>query len=286
MKKEDQPVLYSLRMRAFNGQKHLSGGEDIVDKVSLKTRLLELLDQGLEPSLNQMTAPPHSINIRIDPVHTQDIKTISLLPVFCLKTKSLEETWFFLKKAFERLGEVFGIPGTLGYRQAEKLLSDKNDPLTGASLLLPDAECLSPNGSGIRVTHFGIKPSLKNELLQESVIHGLGSGRRFIEALQISSKILSHGKAAFELCLSDNPEYTTGYLSVRGVGYIRLPLIKPAGLCAGGRIIGVLNTFIESDMSEMIGYLTESPVLFTSRNPLSPPEDPKDILERFLTQNG
>ncbi|MHB1285636.1 MAG: 6-carboxyhexanoate--CoA ligase [Leptospirales bacterium] len=286
MNKEEQPVLYSLRMRAFNGQKHLSGGEDIVDNVALKTRLLELLDQGLEPSSKQLIDPPHSINIRIDPVHTKDIKTISLLPVYCLKTKRLEETWFFLKKAFEGMGEVFGISGTLGYQQAEKLLSDKNDATTGASLLLPNAESRIPNGDGIRITHFGINPSLKDELTQESAIHALGSGRRFIEALQISSKILSHEKTAFELCLSDNPEYTTGYLSVRGVGYIRLPFVKPPGLRAGGRIIGVLNTFIESDMLEMVGYLTESPVLFTSRNPLYPPEDLEDILKRVLTQNG
>ena len=286
MSRKELPALYSIRMRAFLEQKHLAGGEDIVDTSALPTRILELFDQGMSTSSKNPLAPPHSINIRIDPVHMEEIRNIPLLPVFCLQSTSHEKTWAFLTKAFERMEAIFGTPAMATHRHARDLLSKDHTTLSGASLLLSGGEHLTPDGTGIRVTHFGIRPGLRTELMQESAVHLAGSGRRFIEALQISSKILSHQETAFELCLSDNPDYTTGYLSVRGVGYIRLPFLKHPGLPSGGRIIGIRKSFDQATLSEIIHYLTEVPVLFTSRNPLHPPENDDELLSRFQATDG
>lgn len=286
MDKKELPALYSLRMRAFIEQTHLAGGEDIVDLKSLPDRMLELFDRGMVPSSKKPLDPPHSINIRIDPIDPGELLEETLLPVFCLKTSSHHETWQFLEKAFNKVEESFEIADLNIYKYAEELLSKDRLPISGASILLSSGEILSPNGTGIRVTHFGIRPSLRTDLTQESSIHVAGSGRRFIEALQISSKILSHPETIFELCFSDNPEYTTGYLSVRGIGYVRLPFAKPPEVRAGGRIIGLRKTFHPSGLPEIERYLTGVPVLFTARNTLYPPENEDDLLSRFRRSDG
>ncbi|MHB8421748.1 MAG: 6-carboxyhexanoate--CoA ligase [Leptospirales bacterium] len=281
MDKKELPVLYSLRMRAFLEENHLAGGEDIVNLESLPTRMLELLDCGMVASSKNFPDSPHSINIKIDPIRPGEIREESLLPVFCLKTSSGDETWQFLKEAFSFIETSFEMPDLNIYKLAEDLLSKDRPPISGASILLPSGELLILNQTGVRVTHFGIRPSLRTDLTQESVIHVAGTGRRFIEALQISSKVLSHPETVFEICFSDNPEYTTGYLSVRGIGYIRLPYAKLSGISSGGRIIGLRKTFKQSAVPEIVHYLTQVPILFTKRNPLHPSENKDDLLLRF-----
>jgi 6-carboxyhexanoate--CoA ligase len=61
-----------------------------------------------------------------------------------------------------------------------------------------------------------------------------------------------------ELCISDNPDYTTGYVALRKYGYIRIPHIKRKGRKNGGRVF-----FIEehTDRDSVIEYLEKTPVL-------------------------
>ena len=77
------------------------------------------------------------------------------------------------------------------------------------------------------------------------------------EALAVATKTLWAGVVA-ELCWSDEPDYTTGYVATPLAGYVRLPDFKPDG-AAGGRIF-FLDTR-NTDVEHCIGRLEREYVL-------------------------
>jgi len=79
------------------------------------------------------------------------------------------------------------------------------------------------------------------------------------EALVLASKVAAGSGIVAELCWSDDPEYTTGYVA-SGHGYIRIPHCKPLGNTVGGRIFFV-NPL--ADLSMLENYLQHQPVLVT-----------------------
>ena len=60
-----------------------------------------------------------------------------------------------------------------------------------------------------------------------------------------------------EVCISDDPDYTTGYVATRSLGYVRVPNMKSAGSPVGGRLF-LVNT---DDVAEVVAYLEHTPVL-------------------------
>jgi|UniRef100_A0A7C3QQS6 6-carboxyhexanoate--CoA ligase len=272
--------LYSVRMRAFINDQHLSGGEDLVSRNALGERVLSLLEQGLTSSKNSDSLAP-SLNIRIEPVPETDIVPSVLLPVYCLESGSHEDTLSFLRNALDTGFARLSVPGKMLFGHFLDILGGSGQKLSGASFILPSGQRVTPEKTGVRVSHFGIIPHLRQILLKEAATHPAGSGRRFIEALQIASKIMSHPVPEIEVCVSDNPDYTTGYLALKGFGYIRLPHIKPEGQEWGGRLIGLSSEIPPSLLSELSFYLSRVPVLFVDRSPLFPSENAIALLERL-----
>jgi 6-carboxyhexanoate--CoA ligase len=62
-----------------------------------------------------------------------------------------------------------------------------------------------------------------------------------------------------ELCISDDPNYTTGYVATRTHGYIRLPRIKKRGVPFGGRAFFITG----GEVKDLIKYLQITPVLIS-----------------------
>ncbi|MPN40940.1 6-carboxyhexanoate--CoA ligase [bioreactor metagenome] len=77
------------------------------------------------------------------------------------------------------------------------------------------------------------------------------------EALVLASKVAAAPDIAAELCWSDDPDYTTGYVASK-TQYIRIPHLKSFGSPVGGRIFFVSPG---SDIDNLITYLEEQPVL-------------------------
>ncbi|HDH00387.1 MAG TPA: hypothetical protein ENG80_01065, partial [Nitrospirae bacterium] len=69
-----------------------------------------------------------------------------------------------------------------------------------------------------------------------------------------------------ELCISDDPSYTTGYIAIKPEGYIRIPNIKSRGCPSGGRAY-----FLKSrcNVSGVIDYLEKRPVMVTEPSRLN-----------------
>ena len=49
---------------------------------------------------------------------------------------------------------------------------------------------------------------------------------RVKEALMLASKAASWPDVIAEVCISDDPDYTTGYIASKELGYLRIPNIK------------------------------------------------------------
>ena len=78
------------------------------------------------------------------------------------------------------------------------------------------------------------------------------------EALLLASKVASCRDILAEICVSDDPDYTTGYIASRKFGYLRILNIKKTGSMCGGRVFFVREG---ADPGKVISYLQNKPVV-------------------------
>jgi 6-carboxyhexanoate--CoA ligase len=110
---------------------------------------------------------------------------------------------------------------------------------------------------GVRVSRLGIT-GLASKLLSTRLSRDKINTDTVKEALVIASKVVSHKDVIAELCISDDPDYTTGYVASKKFGYVRVPHIKRQGSKSGGRAFFVRES---SDIPALINYLETMPVL-------------------------
>ena len=60
--------------------------------------------------------------------------------------------------------------------------------------------------------------------------------QHFREALVLATKVAHQNNILGELCISDDPDYVTGYFASRALGYVRITKMKEPGSPKGGRI--------------------------------------------------
>ena len=107
-------------------------------------------------------------------------------------------------------------------------------------------ERLDAGNRGVRVSHMDSFDSDK-----------LGDNEHMREALVLASKVQSAEGIVGELCWSDDPDYTVGYVACNGV-YHRLTNMKEFGSDIGGRVFFVRS---DIDSESVIEYLERAPVL-------------------------
>lgn len=78
------------------------------------------------------------------------------------------------------------------------------------------------------------------------------------EALILASKVASAPGIVGEICISDDPEYTTGYLTTNGI-YHRIPHCKLAGSAIGTPVF--LFDSRQASLDTCIDFLEHTPVL-------------------------
>ncbi len=123
-------------------------------------------------------------------------------------------------------------------------------------------ERLEPDRSrGIRVSRFDWSDEALRSITEELARLGL-THFRTREALSLATKVAHSPGIVAELCWSDDPDYTAGYVASREYGYVRLPLLKEAGKAGGGRAFFVDRQGFEPDV--FIAYLTRQPVVITA----------------------
>jgi 6-carboxyhexanoate--CoA ligase len=110
---------------------------------------------------------------------------------------------------------------------------------------------------GVRVSRLGISDAAEKGLSRRLAGSGIDTAT-VREAVILASKVASCDGIIAELCISDDPGYTTGYVASCRTGYMRIPCIKPEGSMEGGRVF-----FIEekADVRGIIEYLERRPVI-------------------------
>ena len=240
--------LYSVRMRAAQGGPHEKGGHHI----SGAERIVKLDDVGAiaqslaERALHHSKGTADFINITVDLIPPEKITYIDCLKVEEHKTGSIYES-------HQLATELLDGPAIskTAVHKAISMLKSLDRSMRGAMLV--DAitgERLDTGNRGVRVSHMDSFDS-----------HALGDNEHMREALVLASKVQSADGIVGELCWSDDPDYTVGYVACNGV-YHRLPNMKELGSNIGGRVF-----FIQSDIDSesVITHLESAPVLVQRR---------------------
>ena len=81
----------------------------------------------------------------------------------------------------------------------------------------------------------------------------------FNEALVLATKVANAPGIVGELCISDDPNYTIGYVATKKHGYMRVSKLKEIGSQNGARIF--LYDKNKADLKETIEFLKKKKVL-------------------------
>lgn len=243
--------MWSVRMRASkiedDKESHISGAEGIYEYIKIQTAVRRLIERAMKHPKDC----PDKIVITIERLK-ENIKTVSALAVNTFFSNSPHEAFVFIEEKLKLLG--------ISEKAIENALEViKNYPMRGAALIdsLTGQRLEPDKNRGIRVSRIQMEKRRKIQILRK--IKNLSpEPQRVIEALTIASKTLSCPQIVAELCVSDNPDYTTGYIASREFGYLRVTNIKNTGETAGGRVLFIKSPY---DLENLIQYLEKKPVL-------------------------
>ena len=241
--------LYSVRMRAAQGGPHEKGGHHI----SGAERIVKLEEVGAIAQVLADRALHHSkgtadfINITVDLIPSNEITYIDCLEVEEHKAHTIAAAH---QLAIELLqgSEITEV----AVQNAIALLKGLDSSMRGAMLVdATTGKRIDAGNRGVRVSHMDSFDS-----------KALGDNDHMREALVLASKVQSAQGIVGELCWSDDPDYTVGYVACNGI-YHRIPKMKELGSHIGGRVFFVRS---DIDRESVITYLEKAPVLVQRRN--------------------
>ena len=144
--------------------------------------------------------------------------------------------------------------GKLGLKNGEAILAKFSETygMRGAMLLDADTlERLEPDAErGLRATYMDAERTAKG---------ASDCKNHFAEAVVLATKVVHAPHIVAEICVSDDPDYVTGYVAAPSLGYRRITKLKEAGSPDGGRIF--LYRGPRDGVAETIRYLEKQCVL-------------------------
>lgn len=276
-------MLYSIRMRAAEGGPHEQGGHHIsgAERLVTKEELEQISSELVHRALTHSKGCADFIRITIDAIPDEAIHRIPCLTIADEQTEghigeaqptdgetaapttnhetdapttNHEATTPPLPLSSHRQAEALLTTHTaitpVAFRRAVSQLLSLPESMRGAMLVdMRTGQRLDPWGQrGVRVSRM----SFADETAAITALNTAGySGVHLEEALVLASKVLSAPGVVGELCISDDPDYTTGYVSY-GNTYHRLHHMKPVGSPLGGRLFFVDAT---ADIAAIKKYL-------------------------------
>ena len=217
-------------MRAVSNNIHVSGSERILYEANLEKVFLGLISRALSSY-----TPPETIHINVEPIEPESIKYTQSLDIKTITSPSCEDAGKTAKGILGSTGIKTGVienainllnfgPAPEGNNMRGAIIMDY---FTG-NRIEPDLR------RGVRVSRIDYSEEarqlIKKELQRHDIFH-----ERVIDAVAIATKVCSRNETIAELCWSDNPEYTTGYVASEKNGYVRITNMKTKGLTKGGR---------------------------------------------------
>jgi 6-carboxyhexanoate--CoA ligase len=248
-------TLYSLRMHASRGGEHLSGAEELTTKPHLETLAAALVRRALD----HPRGAAESIQITVEAVEAGRVRRGALPD---LRTVSVTDFRQGRKAAAALLGTagISAAAAAAAITALEGGASPSGTSMRGAMLIdAASGKRLEPDASrGVRASRMGLTAGAAALLGARLSARGLDNPH-VREALVLAAKVLSVPGIAAELCWSDDPDYTAGYVAAPRLGYVRLTHLKPVGEERGGRAFFVRPG--HGDINGIIEQLERSPLL-------------------------
>lgn len=244
-----QPL--SVRMRASAGGEHISGAERIIPQTDLSTCLTALAQR----AWSHPRGTAAQVTFTVENLEPADLELIPALPVTVADTHDPAGCDARITAELTALG--------LSGEACKSLLTTLRTTTSVRGAVI----CRAADGQRIdtRGDH-GVRVSALDYLTTGAGAEYTAVKDHAREARAVASKAVSDPRIIAELCISDDPDYTTGYLATQEA-YLRLPGIKLAGAAQGGRVLVYAGDPAELDAC--IDYLHAQPVLVTT-TPVAP----------------
>jgi 6-carboxyhexanoate--CoA ligase len=249
--------LFSLRMHAAEGGRHLSGAERLVSREDLEAAASELLRR----ALHHCRGAAEQIRLSVDLVPHGSVCSGRLPDLRTLTVKDAEEG----RQVARRLLHTAGVADYAAAAALEALAGGAapgGENMRGAMLVTADGghRCEPDPRRGVRVSRMDLTSELRGRLRSTLATLALDN-EHVVEALTLAGKVVTTSGIVAELCWSDDPDYTAGYVCAPASGYVRLPHLKPYGDRRGGRAFFLRPG---TDVERLIEELERRPVLFDS----------------------
>ncbi len=238
-------TLYSMKMRASRRiqgrEEHISGAEKILQEQEIGSNAESLLSRALHHGKGKADF----INLKVEAVEPEEICYVEALPV----------TTFLAATPEEGRQKIMQLLDELGIQRIDDILKEFRNTygMRGAMLLDADTlERLEPDHErGLRATYMDAEHS--------PIRQAMDCKNHFQEAIVLASKVVNAPHIVAEICMSDDPDYVTGYVAAPSLGYVRITKLKEPGCPDGGRIF--LYRGSKKDVPECIRYLEKQKVL-------------------------
>jgi len=252
----DYRNLYSIRMRASIGDRHVSGGERIVIREKIERTVEELVERAMRKSCTR-----DQVAVTVEPVGDAIIHRLTSLDVITISILDMQAGRNGASRVLQRAGvSAQAVHTAISHLSTGAALSGGN--MRGAMIIdAQKGERLEPDRErGVRVSRFDWSEETGEKIVSQLAALGL-THFRTREALALATKVASAPGIVAELCWSDDPDYTAGYAASPGMGYVRFPVLKNIGDAKGGRAFFIDKDVLDMDM--LLPYLEKEVTLIT-----------------------
>lgn len=246
-------MVYSIRMRSAQGGPHEQGGSHIsgAERLVSESDLCRISEEFLQRALHHSKGKPDFINLQIDEIPDDSVVKVPALTICTTESRSIEASH---KEASRLLSNAH--IASKAIERAFSQLQENTCSVSGAWLVNASTGDIYPETVRVSRMDAEVEADIHHHLERYgcSSVHSR-------EALILASKVLASPYVLGELCWSDDPDYTTGYVSYEHT-YHRLSPMKPFGSAMGGRAF-----FIDphTNFEELIQYLSSTPTWVSTK---------------------
>lgn len=250
----ESPAATKLKFQNKNiSEIHISGAEGIYES----SEIFGQVKKNIQRALSHPKGEADRIVITIESIRRSP-ERISSLPVSTVTCNTPVEGRKIIRKLLHSIGVSNKAVNT-----ALSIL--RKGAMRGAAIIAAESglRLESDRERGVRASMLGISKSALKRLGAGLSRCGINTGI-VREAVILASKVAASGEVIAELCMSDDPGYTTGYVASQRFGYVRVPNIKSAANRSGGRAFFIREA---ADVGKIIDYLERTPVIIDSISP-------------------
>jgi len=245
---------------------HISGAETICSGREIQKTVQAYIDRAAAHPRGK----PDSIQISIEQLK-QDPRVVPALPVRTVINRTPVSAEAIITRLLSEAG--------ISMKAIISAFSVLNgcDAMRGASLVRASSgrRAEPDRQRGVRASRFGITKPAARSLSAQLRKQGLNTDT-VREAVILASKVAACSDVLAEVCISDDPDYTTGYAACASCGYVRIPHIKKKRDRRGGRIFFIRE---DADIRQVMQYLEKTPVIIAGTMSCSGEETIDEILD-------